>query len=159
MIRLSLQGGDAQEAFGRRLARVLSPPCMVWLEGDLGAGKTTLVRGVLRGMGHQGRVPSPTYTLVESYSLGDVRVHHLDLYRLADPEELEYLGLTDLLDEHSILLVEWPGRGIGILPSADLRININHAGQGRELQLVPETKHGSEIAEGLARDAQRVCEN
>jgi tRNA threonylcarbamoyladenosine biosynthesis protein TsaE len=144
-----LQGDASQEALGRRLASCLVPPCVIWLEGDLGAGKTTLARGILRGLGHQGRVPSPTYTLIESYELGSLRVHHLDLYRLADPEELEYLGLADLCDGRSMLLVEWPERGAGSLPAADLRIQIRHAGAGRILSLFAQSEAGGEIAKCL----------
>lgn len=106
---------------------------LVFLEGDLGAGKTTLVRGLLRGLGHRGPVRSPTYTLVESYELPAARVHHLDLYRIADPEELEYLGIRDLLDGASLVLVEWPERGAGVLPAPDLSVQIEHRGEGRLL--------------------------
>ncbi|MBY6203583.1 tRNA (adenosine(37)-N6)-threonylcarbamoyltransferase complex ATPase subunit type 1 TsaE [Halomonas denitrificans] len=114
-------------ALGETLATRLAPGVQVWLSGDLGAGKTTLVRGVLRGLGYQGRVKSPTYGLVESYDLTDVTVHHLDLYRLTDPEELDFLGLDDLIGADSLLLVEWPERGRGMLREADVRISIEPA--------------------------------
>jgi tRNA threonylcarbamoyladenosine biosynthesis protein TsaE len=115
----------AMVALGESLAARLSAGDRVDLNGDLGAGKTTLVRGMLRGLGHAGRVKSPTYGLVESYLLNPLRVHHLDLYRLADPEELEFLGLDDLLTADSVLLVEWPERGAGVLPPANVRVSID----------------------------------
>jgi len=147
--RLHLRGEEAQVAFGGRLAAHLEAPCVIYLEGDLGTGKTTLVRGVLRGLGYRGSVRSPTYTLIEPYELGGFRVFHLDLYRLGDPEELEYLGLRDLLDEDSILLVEWPERGAGALPPADLLIRIAHSPPGRALEICPTGCIGERIAEVL----------
>lgn len=134
-VHLRLHGQAAQIDFGRRIAAYLRPPCTIYLQGDLGTGKTTLVRGVLRGLGHAGPVRSPTYTLVEPYELGAMHLYHLDLYRLSDPEELEYLGLCDLLDGRSLLLVEWPERGRGVLPTPDLTIRIEHAGEARSLDL------------------------
>ncbi len=120
-------GEPAMVALGEALAGRLGPGRRVWLSGDLGAGKTTLVRGVLRGLGHRGRVKSPTYGLVESYDLADLSVHHLDLYRLTDPEELDFIGLDDLVGDGSLLLVEWPERGRGMLPEADVTILIEPA--------------------------------
>ncbi|MEX0430898.1 tRNA (adenosine(37)-N6)-threonylcarbamoyltransferase complex ATPase subunit type 1 TsaE [Spiribacter insolitus] len=102
----------------------------VHLTGDLGAGKTTLVRGFLRAAGHQGAVRSPTYTLIEPYELADGAVFHLDLYRLSDPEELEFIGLRELLDA-GLLLVEWPERGEGVLPAPGLRVHLALSGSGR----------------------------
>ncbi len=133
--RFHLVGEQAQDAFGRRLAGALAAPCVIYLEGDLGTGKTTLVRGILRGLGHTGSVRSPTYTLVEPYDIAGMRLYHLDLYRLGDPEELEYLGMRDLLEATSVLLVEWPERGAGALPPPDLVIHIAHASAARNLVL------------------------
>lgn len=122
--------------FGIPLAARLAEGGVVYLSGDLGVGKTTLVRGLLRAMGHAGRVKSPSYGLVESYELEGLSVHHLDLYRLGDPEEIEYLGIPDLLDEHSLLLVEWAEKGTGYLPPATLRIVIEDLpDQSRRLSL------------------------
>ena len=134
-MRIRLYGQAAQIAFGQRIAVHLRPPCTLYLQGDLGTGKTTLVRGILRGLGHIGPVRSPTYTLIEPYELGAMCLCHLDLYRLGDPEELEYLGLRDLLDGRSLLLVEWPERGRGVLSSPDLVVHIEHAGEARSLDL------------------------
>lgn len=138
-MKMELFGEAEQDAFGRRLANCLKSPCIVYLDGDLGTGKTTLVRGVLRGLGHRGSVRSPTYTLLEPYDLGALRLFHLDLYRLGDPEELEFLGLRDLLDADSVLFVEWPQRGAGVLPPADLEIRLDYSASGRVLELMPRT--------------------
>ncbi len=120
-----LPDAAATEALGARLAARLAPGTTLWLRGELGAGKTTLVRGFLRARGHRGAVKSPTYTLVESYPLADgTTVHHLDLYRLGDPGELEWLGLRDLLTADSICLIEWPERGAGWLPPPDLVVRL-----------------------------------
>jgi tRNA threonylcarbamoyladenosine biosynthesis protein TsaE len=123
----------ATRALGARLARRLTPGrrWLIALTGELGAGKTTLVRGLLAGLGHAGRVRSPTYTLIEPYRLGGRDVLHLDLYRLADPGELEYLGLGDLLSPGSIALIEWPERGAGLLPAADLTVTLRYPAAGR----------------------------
>jgi tRNA threonylcarbamoyladenosine biosynthesis protein TsaE len=149
-MRLEIRGEEAQDALGRRLADLLCPPLTVWLEGDLGTGKTTLTRGILRGLGHGGAVRSPTYTLLEPYDLGHRRLYHLDLYRLGDSEELEYLGLRDLLDRDSLLFVEWPQRGGAILPPADLIIRLQYGDEGRVLDLLPLTTAGAELVTALA---------
>ncbi len=130
MIERLLRGEDEQLAFGAALGQALGRRALVFLEGDLGTGKTTLVRGLLRARGHVGAVRSPTYTLVEPYALREGPCYHLDLYRLSDPEELEYLGLRELLAEEALVLVEWPERGAGWLPAPDLRISLSHAGDG-----------------------------
>jgi tRNA threonylcarbamoyladenosine biosynthesis protein TsaE len=144
-MRREIVGEAAQEAFGRRLAERLAPPCIIYLEGDLGTGKTTLVRGILRGLGHEGSVRSPTYTLLEPYELGGLRLFHLDLYRLSDPEELQYLGLRDLLEGDSVLFVEWPERGAGVLPPPDLEIRLGYSDNGRVLELLPRTPAGESL--------------
>ncbi len=136
MIELALASAEATENLGARLAGALPPGCTVYLRGELGAGKTTLVRGLVRALGHLGPVRSPTYTLLEPYTMAGRQIVHLDLYRLADPEELEFLGLRDFLDGRSIFLVEWPERGQGFLPAADLIIELRYAATGRVCRLV-----------------------
>ncbi len=128
--------------FGQRLAQKLCPGDVVYLSGDLGVGKTTLVRGILHGLGHRDRVKSPSYGLIESYELNDKQIHHLDLYRLAHGEEIEYLGIADLLDDNSLLFIEWAEKGKGYLPAATWQIFIKDLPEGsRELTLTPaETK-------------------
>ena len=131
-----LADSAATEALGAALAKTLAPGAVVFLQGDLGAGKTTLVRGLLRALGYQGAVRSPTYTLLESYPFNSgLVVHHLDLYRLADPEELEWIGLRELLTAQAIILIEWPQQGAGMLPAADLDIQLVIEGCGRRATL------------------------
>jgi tRNA threonylcarbamoyladenosine biosynthesis protein TsaE len=142
---------EAQQAFGERLAVLCPAGCTIHLLGELGAGKTTLVRGFLRGMGHAGPVRSPTYTLVEPYELPGRTVYHLDLYRLGDPEELEYLGLRDLLGGDAILLIEWPERGAGWLPAPDLEIVIAHCPEGRDIRIVGHSAAGERICHDLSQ--------
>lgn len=121
-------------ALGAQLARELAGGQVITLSGDLGAGKTTLVRGLLRGLGFGGRVKSPSYGLVESYEAGGLEIHHLDLYRLGDPEELDFIGLEDLVGPGAVLLIEWPERGKGRLPAPSFRIAIEHEGSGRRVR-------------------------
>jgi tRNA threonylcarbamoyladenosine biosynthesis protein TsaE len=141
---------ESQGAFGERLAACLPVRFVVYLEGDLGTGKTTLARGILRGLGHSGTVRSPTYTLIEPYEIGSRRLYHLDLYRLSDPEELDYLGLRDLIAEDAVLLVEWPERGAGALPAPDLRIRLDYLPAGRRLALDGASEKGRVLARALA---------
>lgn len=149
---LILEAGkpEQQERLGAALALVCPRACIIYLEGDLGTGKTTLVRGFLRGMGYQGKVRSPTYTLLEPYEFNDRTVYHLDLYRLAHAEELEYLGLRDLLQIDAVLLIEWPARGQGVLPEADLQVHIHYQAQGRRLELTANNGKGLEVVHDLA---------
>ena len=132
-LALYVPDGQVMEDLGQCLARSARRPGVIYLRGDLGTGKTTLVRGLLRGFGYHGKVKSPTYTLVEPYPIDSLTIYHLDLYRLGSPEELEWIGLRDLLDESALLLVEWPEQGGGLLPPADLDISLAYQGQGRDL--------------------------
>lgn len=158
MIHRRLADPAATEALGRALALRLRQACrhtacVVHLQGPLGAGKTTLVRGLLRGLGHSGRVRSPTFTLLEPYELTGCSVLHLDLYRLADPGELEFLGLLDLIEAGSLVLVEWPERGGDRLPPADLVLALDYEGNGRRAVLDPRSAPGRSILEGLEEPA------
>lgn len=120
---------------GARLATAFRAGGIVWLSGELGAGKTTLVRGVLRGLEYSDRVKSPSYGLIESYELPELTVHHLDLYRIGHPEEIAYLGLEELLEGTTLLLIEWPEQGRGWVPPPDWQIRIDHAGEGRVVRV------------------------
>jgi tRNA threonylcarbamoyladenosine biosynthesis protein TsaE len=139
----------ATEAFGTRLASALRAGDVLHLQGELGAGKTTLVRGLLRALGHAGAVKSPTYTLVESYELPGWRVHHFDLYRLRDPLELEDLGIRDYPDGSAVLLIEWPERGMGAVPVADAVIEIAIEGQGRRIRASAGNGRGAMLVAAL----------
>ncbi len=137
-VDLYLADEPATLALGADLARSCPDGVrVVHLTGDLGAGKTTLVRGWLRALGHSGAVKSPTYTLVESYEPAARTVHHFDLYRLTDPEELDYLGLDGYFDGRALCLVEWPERGAGMLQAPDLIIRLRVDEPGRRAHLQP----------------------
>ena len=128
-LELTLEDESATERFGQCLSAILPIPATVYLAGDLGVGKTRLVRAILQSMGHQGNVKSPTYTLVEPYAIGDISIHHFDLYRLADPEELEFLGIRDYFNDQVINFVEWPDKGRGFIAEPDLLITLRYAEQ------------------------------
>ena len=159
MIECRVPDPEAQLVFGASLAKHLPSRLVLYLEGDLGTGKTTLARGLLAGLGYRGAVRSPTYTLLEPYELAGARLYHLDLYRLADPRELDYLGLRDLLGEDAIWVVEWPERGSGVLPHADLRITMEYAANGRRLRLSAETPSGQAVLDTLAVERPNGARN
>lgn len=128
---------EAMEAVGAALARAVTPPAVITLTGPLGVGKTTLVRGFLRALGHDGPIRSPTYTLIESYPVDGWWVHHLDLYRIADPDELELIGIRDLATPDAVWLVEWPERGGDRLPAAALQLHLEYDGAERLVRGLP----------------------
>lgn len=130
---------------GTRLARAMTPGTVITLSGPLGAGKTLLARAIVQALGHPGSVKSPTYTLVETYRLPSITLHHFDLYRLADPEELEYIGLRDFLETGAVCLFEWPERAPGLLPPADLQITIRPVDNHREISLIAATGAGKSM--------------
>ncbi|WP_036140178.1 tRNA (adenosine(37)-N6)-threonylcarbamoyltransferase complex ATPase subunit type 1 TsaE [Luteibacter sp. 9135] len=142
---------DATLAFGREMAAGLDGGLVVFLHGDLGAGKTTFARAFLRALGVGERVKSPTYSLVEGYDIGDRRAFHLDLYRIADPGELEWLGLDSLAEPGAIVLVEWPERGAGALPTVDLELHFRHRDGGRAVRLEARTVSGQRVLAALPR--------
>ena len=141
-------------AMGKQLADIvkdeLKQGVVVFLNGDLGAGKTTLTRGFVQGMGHIGHVKSPTYTLVEPYALLDWQVYHFDLYRLADPEELEYMGIRDYFNDRSCSFIEWPEKGKGMIASADLVIDLVYLEEQREITLQSESALGQQLLLALS---------
>ena len=121
------------EDFANQFSCRIPLPLVIWLEGDLGAGKTTFARGLIHALGYKGRVKSPTYGLLEHYQLESLQVLHMDLYRISDPGELEFLGVEDLLDDRTILLIEWPDKGGLWLPEPDFIFRFAYAGEGRDL--------------------------
>lgn len=150
-----LPDAEATIKMGKRLANIvrneLKQGIVVYLNGDLGAGKTTLTRGFVQGMGHKGNVKSPTYTLVEPYELEQWNVYHFDLYRLADPEELEYMGIRDYFDEKSCCFIEWPEKGLGLLSKPDLIINIEYVGTERKILFESKTALSELLLEKLTQ--------
>ena len=134
-MQYSIDNAEAMERLGAELAQKLVPPATIHLVGNLGAGKTTLTRGFLRGLGHAGAVKSPTYTIVEPYSFAACDCYHFDLYRLSDPEELEAMGIRDYLHDRAICMIEWPDMGEGVLPEPDWRVNIDILQQGRTVTI------------------------
>ncbi|MGY6276538.1 tRNA (adenosine(37)-N6)-threonylcarbamoyltransferase complex ATPase subunit type 1 TsaE [Methylomonas sp. MgM2] len=132
---IELNDSDETEAFGAALGKALPKKCLLFLYGELGAGKTTLMRGLLREAGYGGPVRSPTYSLVEEYHLPDRVVFHFDLYRLKDPEELEWLGINDYLSQDALCCIEWPQMGDGYLPASDVEVRLGYRDGGRIVEI------------------------
>ena len=116
-LKFSCKNQSATESLGADLAKRLSFPSIVYLFGELGAGKTTLCQAIIHAFGYQGVVTSPTYNLIQEYPVAEGVIYHMDLYRVDDPSEIEFLGIEDLLNSHSLLLIEWPQKGLGYLPA------------------------------------------
>jgi len=148
----------AASELGAVLLRYPEAAVSLHLRGELGAGKTTFARGLLHALGHQGRVPSPTYTLVEPYVAAGREIWHLDLYRVGDGAELDYLGLDGFDSPGAILLVEWPERGEDYLPTNDLQILFQIKSQARDLTISPLTEMGRQLLDAWKRESERAAD-
>jgi len=151
---LDLPDEAATIDFGAALAKAIVPGLAIYLHGDLGAGKTTLVRGLLHGLGYVGKVKSPTYTLVEPYEMLDshaaqLNLYHFDLYRFNDEEEWEAAGFRDHFNPGSVCLIEWPEKAAQLLPEPDIEISFNIKGAGRSVRIAARTKHGQQCVEHI----------
>jgi len=140
---------NATAALGTELAKVLTPGLVIFFNGDLGAGKTTLARALLHALGYQGKVKSPTYTLVEIYVISSLYLYHFDFYRFNDPQEWEEAGFREYFNEASICLVEWPEKAGGLLPPADIEIALRVAGSGRQAEITAGTEKGRQCLSRL----------
>lgn len=146
---MALADEDATLSLAKRLAARLKPGMVIYLHGNLGAGKTTLVRGVLNTLGYGGRVKSPTYTLVEPYRIAGLDLRHFDLYRLNDEAEWEAAGFRDEFDGRNIFFIEWPEHALGLIPQADVRIYFEILAQGRKVEIHADTETGKQCLEQL----------
>ena len=149
MIEHRLDDEEGMLALGASMAAGLSAGSVVYLQGELGAGKTTLARALVQALGHSGAVKSPTYTLVEPYELTGITLYHFDLFRLDNPEELEFMGIRDYFCNKSLVLIEWPDNGTGFLPPADLVVTIEIESAGRRVQLESRSPTGEECLRRL----------
>lgn len=150
-MRAVLADEAATIEFARRVWHALPETLDGWtllLRGELGAGKSTFARALIKAAGHSGAVPSPTYTLVEPYALSKTTIYHVDLYRIADEEELRYLGWKEL--DHGFRLVEWPERAPGLLKAADLELTLSYGGDGRIAELAGLSQRGEELVRALS---------
>jgi tRNA threonylcarbamoyladenosine biosynthesis protein TsaE len=145
-----LESESVTLTFGAEIATILRPGLIIFLRGDLGAGKTTLARGILRGLGHEGKVKSPTYNLVEIYKISRLYFYHFDFYRFTDPIEWEEAGFREYFNENSICLVEWPEKAEKLLPIADIQISFTITGTGRKIEI----QAGTEVGRQCLKDWQ-----
>ena len=132
----ALPDEQATQRFAEDFKKTLGFPEILYLTGELGAGKTTFTRYLLHALGHQGNVKSPTFSLLEIYQLKLGPVYHLDLYRLNDPEELDTIGFRDLLNDYGLLLIEWPEKGAGVLPPPSVSVHLSYADEGRYVSVL-----------------------
>jgi tRNA threonylcarbamoyladenosine biosynthesis protein TsaE len=144
-----LMDEQATLALGEEIARILTPGMLICLSGDLGSGKTTLIRGLLRGLGFVGKVKSPTFTLVESYVISNLYLYHFDFYRFNSPDELTNLGFRDYFNETTVCLVEWPEKAAGLLPRADIEIRLSIKDNGRDVELRGNSPKGRQALQSL----------
>ncbi|MGY6772740.1 tRNA (adenosine(37)-N6)-threonylcarbamoyltransferase complex ATPase subunit type 1 TsaE [Gallibacterium sp. ZY190522] len=154
-LTLFLANEEATIALGQKLSRFLLTPTqnfVIYLNGQLGAGKTTLTRSIIQAMGYQGNVKSPTYALVEEYHLSQKSIYHFDLYRLSDPEELEFIGFRDYFRENALCLLEWAEKGGDIIPQPDLLINIEYQEQARQITLIANSNIAAQMICALKSD-------
>ncbi|WKS96758.1 tRNA (adenosine(37)-N6)-threonylcarbamoyltransferase complex ATPase subunit type 1 TsaE [Gallibacterium anatis] len=154
-LTLFLANEEATIALGQKLSRFLRSPTqnfVIYLNGQLGAGKTTLTRAIIQAMGYNGNVKSPTYALVEEYHLSQKSIYHFDLYRLSDPEELEFIGFRDYFRENALCLLEWAEKGGDIIPQPDLLINIEYQEQTRQITLIANSNIAAQMICALKSD-------
>ena len=148
---ITLKNETETTEIGSKLASYLKGGEVIYLKGELGTGKTTLVRGVLNRLGHTGNVKSPTYTIVEPYLIDSHVIYHFDLYRLDDPEELESLGIRDYCDGQSICFFEWPEKGGSLLPNADINLELTYLENTREVEFTSKSDVGKTILKQLSK--------
>ncbi|HCZ14700.1 MAG TPA: tRNA (adenosine(37)-N6)-threonylcarbamoyltransferase complex ATPase subunit type 1 TsaE [Candidatus Accumulibacter sp.] len=153
---LHLPDESATARLGRHLAPLLAPGMVIWLDGDLGSGKTTLVRAMLRALGHLGPVKSPTYTLVEIYVISRIYWYHFDFYRFNFPEEFLDAGLGEYFRDDTVCMVEWPEKAAGQVPAADLVVLFDIVGEGRTLDIVAASEEGRKCLNALKSDWRDV---
>ncbi len=149
---VSVPDEDSSALLADRFARLIKTPMVIYLEGELGAGKTTFARGFIHAMGFKGYVKSPSYGLLESYAVSGMTILHLDLYRIEDPVELDYLALRDLYDAKSILLVEWPGKGTTHLPEPDLILEFSETGEDHFISSFAKSTSGIKLNQAILQD-------
>lgn len=152
IFNIDLADEQATIELGALVAAACQEHTVIFLHGDLGAGKTTFSRGFIQSLGHVGKVKSPTYTLVEPYELDKWQVYHFDLYRLSSPDELEYMGVRDYFVADSLCLLEWPEKGVGLLPAADLDIRLRYVGTKRHAEIEAKTLVGSNIIKRMEKN-------
>lgn len=150
--QLRVATAGAMEDLGVAMAPYCGAVRRIYFHGDLGSGKTTLIRGLLHGLGFGGAVRSPTFTLVEPYTMDEREIFHFDLYRLNDAEELEFIGAREYLQGEGLCLVEWAERGKGFLPAPDVDVMIRKVEEGREVQFESRSEAGADLIRGLARN-------
>lgn len=149
MVKFQLADEAKTQTFATQFAEHCPGQLVMFLSGTLGAGKTTLVRGILRGLGYHGTVKSPTYTIVEPYHFNDLTIYHFDLYRISDAEELEFIGIRDYFHEQAICFIEWPENASSVLPQADLVCNISILDEGRYISMDGYSKQGIDLIKRL----------